>query len=112
MAHSVAVRIWDPRWLTVWLCAFGIPDGSQCVCAHLGSQMAHSVAVRIWDPRWLTVYSTSATYGTSAANESSMWCSETTTNPHWFLDTQAKIVQCVSGGIVNIVGGSSMHYSE
>jgi hypothetical protein len=28
----VAVRIWDPRWLTVWLCAFGIPDGSQCGC--------------------------------------------------------------------------------
>ena len=55
MAHNEAVRIWDPRWLTVWLCAFGIPDGSRCGCAHLGSHMAHNEAVRIWDPRWLTV---------------------------------------------------------
>jgi hypothetical protein len=43
MVHNVAVRIWDPRWLTMWLCAFGIPDGSQCGCAHLGSHMAHNV---------------------------------------------------------------------
>ena len=34
----------------------------------------------------------SLAYCTSVANERSTWCSETTNNPHWFPDTQAKII--------------------